>query len=103
MVREDKACRVAVLGATDARTSGPETFELTVLRRVAEGAVSIGEGGYLQHGCLIGGDLAAALTRLSLGGCLTMGQPGPDKRRAVSLTAAGASRRAALERGDCRG
>lgn len=78
---------------------GPEAFELMVLRLVSEGGVSIGQGGYLHQGSLIAGDKAAALTRLLLGGCLAVGQPGPDQRRAVSVTAAGATRRAALERG----
>ena len=82
----------------------PEACELMMLRRVSEGGVSIGEGGYLQHGYLIGGDLAAALVRLRAAGCLTVGQPGPDKRRVVRLTDAGATRRTALERsGDRRG
>jgi hypothetical protein len=83
---------------------GPEVFELMMLRWVSEGGVSTGEGGYVHRGCLIGGDLAAAMARLMLGGCLALGQPGPDRRRAVSVTVAGATRRAALERGgDCRG
>ncbi|MFN2496947.1 MAG: hypothetical protein ABR608_13730 [Pseudonocardiaceae bacterium] len=78
---------------------GPEVFELMALRRVSEGRVSTGQGGYLNQGSLIAGDMAAALTRLLLGGCLALGQPGPNKRRVVSLTPAGETRRAALERG----
>jgi hypothetical protein len=83
---------------------GAEVFELRMLRQVGEGGVSTGDGGYVRHGCPIGGDMAAALTRLLLGGCLILGQPGLDKHRAVRVTAAGAARRAALERaGECRG
>lgn len=83
---------------------GPETFELMMLRLVSEGGVSIGQGGYLHQGSLIGGVTGAALIRLLLGGCLVVGQPGPDKRRAVSLTVAGETRRAVLEcGGDRRG
>lgn len=76
-----------------------DVFELRVLRQVSDGWVSTGDGGYVHHGCPIGGDMAAALTRLLLGGCLTLEQAGPDKRRAVRVTAAGAARQAALERG----
>ncbi|MCA1673646.1 MAG: hypothetical protein LC799_16080 [Actinobacteria bacterium] len=82
----------------------PEAFELMVLRLVSAGGVNIGQGGYLHQGSLIAGDMAAALIRLLLGGCLVVGQPGPDKRRVVSVTVAGETRRAVLERGgDLRG
>lgn len=78
--------------------SGRECFELRVLRLVAEGAVSNAGGGYVHQGHPVSGELAAALTRLSLGGCLAVGASGPGVPRPVSLTPAGTARRADLGR-----
>lgn len=76
--------------------SGREGFELMVLCLVAEGAVSLAEGSYVHQGRPVSGEPAAALIRLSVGGCLVAGTAGPGGPRPVSLTPAGADLRSHL-------
>ncbi|HEX2299863.1 MAG TPA: hypothetical protein VHH34_15355 [Pseudonocardiaceae bacterium] len=74
----------------------PEVAELTALRRVGDGEVTICAGGYVHGGRPITGELAQALVRLRAAGYLTVGARGPAGHRPVQITAAGAVRAAEL-------
>jgi hypothetical protein len=58
--------------------SEPAFFELLALRRVHDGGVTTGEDGYLQHGRVITGQVAAALDRLIQTEYLALARPSPD-------------------------
>lgn len=70
----------------------PEMVELMALRRVSEGEVTVGGGGYVHRGRPLTGELAQALVRLQAAGCLRVGAPGPDGHRPVQTTVLGAVR-----------
>lgn len=74
----------------------PEIIELTALRRVSAGGVTVHHGGYEHTGRPIGGELGEALVRLHTAGHLTIATPGPGGHRPVALTVAGAVRFADL-------
>ena len=74
----------------------PKASELTALRQVSDGAITVADGGYVHRGRPLTGELAEALVRLHTAGHLAIGAPGPGGHRPVHTTAAGATRLAEL-------
>lgn len=76
----------------------PALAELAALRQVSRGAITIHDGGYVQAGRPVIGELAHALVRLHTAGHLAVGPAGRGGHRPVQPTPAGATRLAELSR-----
>ncbi|MGQ0778021.1 MAG: hypothetical protein ACT4NY_27025 [Pseudonocardiales bacterium] len=67
------------------------------LRRVHDGGVILVDGDYVQHGRVVIGEVADAITRLIDTGYLALGTPDPRGHRTVCVTVTGQTHCAGLQ------